>query len=166
MQLSSLNLHRAIEHANTTRLCTGHTHTHTHAAWSVYEMVSQVSTSPPMTHPAWRQQPVLASAGDSTKLIGQRNEEIICSLTKSSNVQNQNNQHLCVWFGILNKLCGIGQNQSYLYHVENDLKMKTGFRWMEMYLDPHLLVFLSRLSRCGTVDILEWLKLKINIYPL
>lgn len=132
------------------------THTHTHAAWSVYEMASQVLTSPLMTHPAWRQQPIVASAGESTKLIGQRNEEIICSLPKSSNVQNQNNHLLCVWFGILNKLFGIGQNQSYLYQVENYLKMKTGFRWMEMYLDPHLLVFLSRLSDISCLKEQVW----------
>lgn len=57
MQLSNLNLHRAIEHANTTRLCTGHTHTRAltlaHTVGQSYKLVSQVSTWPPQIHPDW-----------------------------------------------------------------------------------------------------------------
>lgn len=40
--------------------------------------------------------------------------------------------------------------------MENYLKMKSGYRWMEMYLDPHLLVFLSRLSDISRLKEQVW----------
>lgn len=64
MQLSNLNLHRAIEHANTTRLCTGHTHTraHTHThGWSVVQTgltsVNMAPTDPPRLDSSQSQRP-------------------------------------------------------------------------------------------------------------
>lgn len=40
--------------------------------------------------------------------------------------------------------------------MENHIKMKTGFRWIEMYPDPHLLVLLSRLSDISCLKEQVW----------
>lgn len=76
MQLSNLNLHRAIEHANTTRLCTGHTHARSH---SHTRLVSRTNWSHKCQHGPHRstqtgQQPITASSGKSCKLTGQRKD--------------------------------------------------------------------------------------------